>query len=139
MICHHIADGMVEAVTSALLAFLACTLQITVWSPCGAAQIQNAGATSSNTRLLFCTSGVLLRRVIGEFDLQGVTHVVLDEIHERQTTEDFLLIILRDLLRLRPGLKVVLMSATVDPGVYRVRISSFLFKHGTVCFNVQQR
>lgn len=38
---------------------------------------------TSATRLLYCTTGVLLRRLEGEADLRGVTHVIVDEVHER--------------------------------------------------------
>lgn len=38
---------------------------------------------SSCTRLLFCTTGVLLRRLEGDAQLSGVTHVIVDEVHER--------------------------------------------------------
>jgi ATP-dependent RNA helicase DHX29 len=47
-------------------------------------------------------------------DFQDITHIVLDEVHERTIDSDFLLIVLRRLLVQRPELKVVLMSATVD-------------------------
>jgi hypothetical protein len=73
---------------------------------------------SASTRLLFCTTGVLLRRLMSEPTLHGVTHVVLDEVHERQAQADFLLILLRDLLRARSDLKLVLMSATIDPTLF---------------------
>eukprot|EP01050_Picozoa_sp_SAG11_P011790 SAG11_NODE_1273_length_5332_cov_9.483088_4_plen_102_part_00 len=56
-------------------------------------------------RLLFCTTGVLLRRLVGDSLLRGVSHVLVDEIHERGMSEDFLLIVLRDLLPRRPDLK----------------------------------
>jgi ATP-dependent RNA helicase DHX29 len=46
--------------------------------------------------------------------LQEVTHLVIDEVHERSIDTDFLLVILRSLMERRPELKVVLMSATVD-------------------------
>jgi len=42
--------------------------------------------------------------------LEGVSHVVIDEVHERDINTDFLLILLRDLLKQRPDLRVVLMS-----------------------------
>ena len=48
----------------------------------------------------------------------GVTHVIVDEVHERSEESDFLLLILRDLLPLRPDLKVLLMSATVDAKLF---------------------
>jgi ATP-dependent RNA helicase DHX29 len=46
--------------------------------------------------------------------LQEVTHLVIDEVHERSIDTDFLLVILRSLMERRPELKVILMSATVD-------------------------
>jgi len=46
--------------------------------------------------------------------LAKTSHVVLDEIHERDTLSDFLMIIIRDLLQRRSGLKVILMSATLN-------------------------
>ena len=42
------------------------------------------------------------------------SHVVVDEIHERDILSDFLLILLRDLIKIRPDLKLVLMSATLN-------------------------
>lgn len=47
-------------------------------------------------------------------DFQDITHVVLDEVHERTIDSDFLLIVLRRLMEKRPDLKLILMSATVD-------------------------
>lgn len=40
-----------------------------------------------NTHLLFCTSGILLRRLLSDHNLHGVTHVFVDEIHERGMNE----------------------------------------------------
>jgi ATP-dependent RNA helicase DHX36 len=69
---------------------------------------------SPKTRLLLCTTGVLLRRLQVDPDLASVSHVFVDEVHERDLNTDFLLIILKDLLRRRPLLKLVLMSATLN-------------------------
>ena len=68
---------------------------------------------SKNTRLLLCTTGVLLRRLLGDPDLASVSHVFVDEVHQRDVQTDFILIILRELLKRRPNLKLVLMSATL--------------------------
>lgn len=38
---------------------------------------------TSATRLLYCTTGVLLRRLEGDAELGGVTHIIVDEVHER--------------------------------------------------------
>ena len=46
--------------------------------------------------------------------LRGISHVMIDEVHERDINTDFLLVLLRALLRKRPELRVVLMSATLD-------------------------
>ena len=58
-------------------------------------QIRAEVARGQSTRLLFCTTGVLLRRLARDRALSGVTHIVVDEIHERGMNEDFLLIVLR--------------------------------------------
>ncbi len=46
--------------------------------------------------------------------LLDVSHVLVDEIHERGMNEDFLIIILRELIPRRPNLRVILMSATFN-------------------------
>ncbi|GAO15144.1 hypothetical protein UVI_02029580 [Ustilaginoidea virens] len=70
--------------------------------------------TSRETRLVFATTGIVMRMLEGSSDLREVTHLVLDEVHERSIDSDFLLIVLKKLLTQRKELKVVLMSATVD-------------------------
>ncbi|KAH7691056.1 RNA helicase protein [Dioscorea alata] len=81
-------------------------------------QIRLEAKRSAQTRLLFCTTGVLLRRLIQEPDLGDVSHLLVDEIHERGLNEDFLIIILRDLLPQRPNLRLILMSATINADLF---------------------
>jgi hypothetical protein len=69
---------------------------------------------SSRTRLLLCTTGILLRRLQCDPDLASVSHVFVDEVHERDLNTDFILIIFKELLKRRPSLKLVLMSATLN-------------------------
>ncbi|NXA40420.1 MLE regulator, partial [Eudromia elegans] len=64
--------------------------------------------------LLFCTVGILLRKLQGNPSLEGVSHVVVDEVHERDVNTDFLLILLKGIQKLNPDLRLVLMSATGD-------------------------
>ena len=66
------------------------------------------------TRLVYATTGIVMRMLEGSDELGDITHLVLDEVHERSIDSDFLLIVLRKLLNRRPDLKVILMSATVN-------------------------
>ncbi|RZC25774.1 DExH-box ATP-dependent RNA helicase DExH1 [Glycine soja] len=81
-------------------------------------QIRLESKRSAETRLLFCTTGVLLRQLVQDPDLTGVSHLLVDEIHERGMNEDFLIIILRDLLPRRPDLRLILMSATINADMF---------------------
>uniref|UniRef100_A0A0K0EC50 RNA helicase n=1 Tax=Strongyloides stercoralis TaxID=6248 RepID=A0A0K0EC50_STRER len=66
--------------------------------------------------ICFCTVGTLLKRMEG--GLFGVSHIIIDEVHERELNTDFLLIILRELSYKFPNLKIILMSATVDTTLF---------------------
>ncbi|KAL8817458.1 MAG: hypothetical protein Q9223_003713 [Gallowayella weberi] len=66
------------------------------------------------TKLVYATTGIVLRMLEASDNLHEITHLILDEVHERSIESDFLLIVLRKLLIRRPALKVILMSATVD-------------------------
>ncbi|KAF5473948.1 hypothetical protein F2P56_005894 [Juglans regia] len=81
-------------------------------------QIRLEAKRSAQTRLLFCTTGVLLRQLVQDPELTGVSHLLVDEIHERGMNEDFLLIILHDLLPRRPDLRLILMSATINADLF---------------------
>ncbi|KAI1902230.1 hypothetical protein AGOR_G00042570 [Albula goreensis] len=77
-------------------------------------RLESRPPESSGGALLFLTVGVLLRKLQGNASLAGVSHVVVDEVHERDVNTDLLLALLRTALRDNPGLRVVLMSATGD-------------------------
>ncbi|XP_045536777.1 putative ATP-dependent RNA helicase DHX57 [Papilio machaon] len=81
-------------------------------------QIRLESKVSSYTRLTFCTTGILLRRLEYDPQLESVTHVIVDEVHERSEESDFLLLILRDLIKVRKDLKVILMSATLNAELF---------------------
>ncbi|QIW94941.1 hypothetical protein AMS68_000459 [Peltaster fructicola] len=78
------------------------------------------------TKICFVTTGVLLRRLQtsgGSADdviksLADVSHIVIDEVHERSLDTDFLLILLKNVLRKRKDLKLILMSATLDSATF---------------------
>uniref|UniRef100_A0A0P4W1J7 RNA helicase n=1 Tax=Scylla olivacea TaxID=85551 RepID=A0A0P4W1J7_SCYOL len=64
--------------------------------------------------VMFCTTGMLLQGLHTNPQLAGVSHVIVDEVHERSVQTDILLILLRRLLQQRPSLRVVLMSASLS-------------------------
>ncbi|NXH02755.1 DHX29 helicase, partial [Loxia leucoptera] len=77
-------------------------------------QIRMESRTGEATRLLYCTTGVLLRKLQEDGLLSSISHIVVDEVHERSVQSDFLLVILREILHKRSDLHLILMSATVD-------------------------
>nr|XP_020456653.1 probable ATP-dependent RNA helicase YTHDC2 [Monopterus albus] len=74
---------------------------------------------SPKTLLTFCTSGVFLRTLMGgDASLTTVTHVIVDEVHERDGLTDFLLTKMRDVLQKIPTLKLILSSAALDVDLF---------------------
>jgi ATP-dependent helicase HrpB len=69
-----------------------------------------------STRLVFLTEGTLLRELQSNPRLEGVAALVLDEFHERHLQGDLALAIAKRLQETsRPDLRILLMSATLDP------------------------
>ncbi|XP_059187747.1 ATP-dependent DNA/RNA helicase DHX36 [Centropristis striata] len=64
--------------------------------------------------VLYCTTGIILQWLRSDPLLSSISHLVLDEIHERNLQSDVLLVIVKDLLNLRDDLKIILMSATLN-------------------------
>jgi len=72
-------------------------------------------ASSSSTRLLFVTEGILVRQMLGDPDLRGVSALLFDEFHERHLYSDISLAQALELQATRrPDLKIIVMSATLD-------------------------
>ncbi len=72
------------------------------------------------TEILFVTDGVLQRMLLDDPELSGVGAVVFDEFHERRLSSDLSLARVLDLQEsIRPDLRVVVMSATLETGGLR--------------------
>ncbi|CUG86316.1 ATP-dependent DEAD/DEAH box RNA helicase, putative [Bodo saltans] len=86
--------------------------------------------TSHATRVVYLTTGILLRRLHNDPELRGVNCVVVDEVHERDVDTDFALLLLREILIRDPkrNLKIVVMSATIQ--VERLVDYFFTANHG---------
>lgn len=82
-------------------------------------QIRLESRVAPKTLLTYCTNGVLLRTLMGDDSaLAVITHIIVDEVHERDRFCDFLLIALKDALIKYRSLKVILMSATIDTSIF---------------------
>ncbi|XP_017662846.1 PREDICTED: probable ATP-dependent RNA helicase YTHDC2 [Lepidothrix coronata] len=82
-------------------------------------QIRLESRVSPKTLVTFCTNGILLRTLMaGDSTLSNVTHVIVDEVHERDRFSDFLLIKLRDVLQTQTNLKLIISSAALDANLF---------------------
>lgn len=84
-------------------------------------QIRLDSRINATTNLIFTTSGYLLSCLTGSTKAQvfkTITHLILDEVHEREKTTDFLMIAIKDAIKMNSHLKVILMSATIDSELF---------------------
>ncbi len=78
-------------------------------------QIRFENVTSPQTRIRFVTEGVLLRQIVQDPSLRGVSALIFDEFHERHLYGDITLARALDVQeQQRPDLKLAVMSATLD-------------------------
>ncbi|MBX3443998.1 MAG: ATP-dependent helicase HrpB [Planctomyces sp.] len=78
-------------------------------------QVRFDDRSSRETRILIVTEGIFLRHVQSDPFLEGVAAVVFDEFHERSLIGDLALAMARRVQQVRTDLRLVLMSATLDP------------------------
>ncbi|XP_045032177.1 ATP-dependent RNA helicase TDRD9-like [Daphnia magna] len=70
---------------------------------------------SESTLLTYLTTGCLFEALVAKKSLESYTHIIIDEVHERDEDTDFLLLVVRKFLRhTRTTTKVFLMSVTFD-------------------------
>jgi ATP-dependent helicase HrpA len=84
-------------------------------------KVRFSDQTSARTRIKVMTDGMLLAELAADRDLKAYSALIIDEAHERSLNIDFLLGYLKTLLPRRPDLKLIITSATIDPG----RFSAF--------------
>jgi ATP-dependent RNA helicase HrpB len=78
-------------------------------------QIRFDNVASPATRICYVTEGVLLRRMLGDFHLNGIGAIVFDEFHERHLYGDITLARALEIQQsTRPDLIILVMSATLD-------------------------
>ena len=80
---------------------------------------------SLDTRLLYVTTGILKRMLIAKKHLNEWTHVILDEVHEREEDMDVVMLICKKLLLTNSrDTKLILMSATLDQSKFQSYFAS---------------
>ncbi len=100
--------------------FAAKTLDVKIGSEVG---YQYKGSDkegkSEKTKLLYATDGTIVARLLKDPLLSNFDAVIIDEAHERKVQIDFLLYLLRNVVKNRPEFKLVIMSATINEEIFK--------------------
>ncbi len=86
------------------------------WASWWATRCASTTKVSEDSRIKFMTDGILLAEIASDRWLSNYDTIIVDEAHERSLNIDFLLGYLKQLLRKRPDLKLIVTSATIDTG-----------------------
>jgi len=109
--------------------FAADTLDVHVGEEVGY-QFRGSGKSAYNpsmTKLLYCTDGTLVARLLTDPTLAEFDAVIVDEAHERKVNIDFLLYLLKNVLRIRPEFRLVIMSATINEEIFKQYYKGFTY------------
>ena len=106
-----------KLITKSSAEFAATTLDVRLGQEVGYFYKGNHNRTSK-TMLTFTTTGsvnAIIKRdpVLSEYD-----YLVIDEAHERTVDMDLLLLFVKEMVMIRKDIKIVIMSATIDPKLY---------------------
>ncbi len=87
-------------------------------------QIRLESRVSEQTRIRFVTEGILLRQMSFDASLRGISAIVFDEFHERHLYGDISLARAVQIQQtIRPDLKLIVMSATLDAGALKTYLA----------------
>ena len=103
-------------------------------------RIRFESRVSAATRIEVLTEGILTRMLVDDPALEGVDVVIFDEFHERSLQSDVALALVREAQQLlRPDLRIVLMSATIDTAVLCRELDAPLLESAGRMFPVEVR
>ena len=92
----------------------------------------------ADSRVVFCTEGILLRRLQEDPFLEGIDALVLDEFHERHLEGDLVLALAQRVrTEVRPDLRIVVMSATLDAEPVAAFLGAPVVRSEGRCFPVE--
>lgn len=80
-----------------------------------------------NPNLLYATDGTIVAKLLSDPLLTGIDAVIIDEAHERKVQIDFMLYLLKNVVKNRPEFKLIIMSATVNSEIFKSYFAEFNF------------
>jgi len=83
---------------------------------------------SDRSKLIYCTDGYVLKRMQSDPMMKDFDCLIIDEAHERNVRIDMLLLETKELIERRPDFKLIIMSATINPEIFRNYFPSTIFK-----------
>ncbi|XP_057496090.1 ATP-dependent RNA helicase DEAH11, chloroplastic-like [Actinidia eriantha] len=86
-----------------------------------------ASAQHFNSKVIYMTDHCLLQHYMKDKKLSGISCIIVDEAHERSLNSDLLLTLIKNLLRQRHDLRLIIMSATADAN----QLAEYFFGCGT--------
>ncbi|MBR4679253.1 MAG: ATP-dependent helicase HrpB [Bacteroidales bacterium] len=93
---------------------------------------------SAKTRLEVVTEGILTRMLLSDNELKDVSTIIFDEFHERSLNADLALALIRECQAvLRPDLKIIVMSATIDTDKLSALLSAPVVRATAKSFDVK--
>lgn len=121
-----------QMIVKAAAEYAAATLDVTLGKEIGY-QYRGEGKHSNNTKILYATDGTLVSQLMKDPLIKMYDVVIIDEAHERKIQIDLLLFLLKNALKQREDLKLIIMSATINEKIFAEYYSEFRY----TSFNVQ--
>jgi HrpA-like RNA helicase len=84
---------------------------------------------SKDNKLLYATDGSIVAKLLRDPLLSEYDAVIIDEAHERKVQIDFLLYLLKNVVKNRPEFKLIIMSATINVDIFKKYYSDYSFTH----------
>ena len=116
-----------QIITKSSAEFSAKTLDVKLGEQVGYAY-KGESKRSNKTLLLYSTDGSIVSMLLHDPLLTEIDGVIIDEAHERKVQIDFLLLLLKNVLKNRKDFKLVIMSATINEKIFEAYFDGFKFK-----------
>ena len=102
-------------------------LRVTLGGKVGLRMGEGMRDETPDTVITFVTCGYMVRLMSHNPEsLQNFTHIIIDEVHERSVDGDVACMLSKGLLKRYPAMRLVLMSATLNTGLYRDYFREFV-------------